>query len=98
MLSATDKLHKLYSTTWEPLVWARSIGLEVINELDVVKAAIMGQAGSSDARGKQGRGSTAWNVTARGIEVLASVADSARMIGGGIGGAVASKLGEVLRK
>ena len=46
-MAAVDKLHKLFSLTSEPIVWARSVGLEVLNELDAVKAAIMMSAGSS---------------------------------------------------
>ncbi|KAG9020626.1 putative ubiquinone biosynthesis monooxygenase, partial [Tulasnella sp. UAMH 9824] len=41
LLSATDKLHKLYGTTFPPVVWARSAGLEVINELESVKSVLM---------------------------------------------------------
>lgn len=48
-MSVIDKLHKLFSTTSEPVVWARSVGLEVLNELDTVKAAIMMSAGGSHA-------------------------------------------------
>ncbi|GAA98596.1 uncharacterized protein L969DRAFT_625299 [Mixia osmundae IAM 14324] len=47
MLSAIDKLHKLYAIESGPLVWARSTGIEVLNELPMVKAALMGQAGAS---------------------------------------------------
>jgi ubiquinone biosynthesis monooxygenase Coq6 len=46
LLSATDHLNSIFSTTSRPLVWARSNGLEVINELDWVKERIMRQAGS----------------------------------------------------
>lgn len=45
-MSATDKLHKLYSTDMLPVVWARSVGVEVLNELDSVKAGIMMTAGA----------------------------------------------------
>ncbi len=34
MMSAVDKLHKLYASTAPPVVWARSTGVEVLNELD----------------------------------------------------------------
>jgi len=46
VMAALDKLHKLYSSTSEPVVWARSVGLEVLNELDSIKAAIMMTAGA----------------------------------------------------
>jgi hypothetical protein len=45
MMSAVDKLHKLYSSTAPPIVWARSTGVEVLNELDALKAGIIGAAG-----------------------------------------------------
>lgn len=46
LLSAVDKLHKLYSSTASPIVWSRSVGLEIVNELDTLKAAIMASAGA----------------------------------------------------
>lgn len=49
ILSVTDKLHKLYSTSSPLLVWARSTGLEVLNELSPIKGAIMAAAGSKQA-------------------------------------------------
>lgn len=54
MLSAVDKLHKLYSVTAEPVVWARSVGVEILNELDTVKAAMMMSAGSYSTRASGG--------------------------------------------
>jgi len=45
MTSAVDKLHKLYASTAPPIVWARSTGVEVLNELDVFKSGIIGAAG-----------------------------------------------------
>lgn len=44
IMGVVDKLHKLYSIESGPLVTLRSWGLEVVNELDRVKAAIMQQA------------------------------------------------------
>ncbi|ORZ02753.1 hypothetical protein BCR43DRAFT_449767 [Syncephalastrum racemosum] len=41
MLSACDKLHKLYSTDFAPITWVRSLGLSAVNQLDFVKAEIM---------------------------------------------------------
>lgn len=46
MLSAVDKLKKLYGTRNGPIVWARSVGLETINELDGLKRMFMGVAGA----------------------------------------------------
>jgi ubiquinone biosynthesis monooxygenase Coq6 len=53
MMSAIDKLHKLYSNDMEPIIWARSVGIEVLNELDSVKAAIMTIAGAQTGVGKE---------------------------------------------
>jgi ubiquinone biosynthesis monooxygenase Coq6 len=47
VMSAVDKLHKIYSSNLDPIVWARSVGLEVLNELDSVKAALMMDAGGN---------------------------------------------------
>jgi ubiquinone biosynthesis monooxygenase Coq6 len=47
IMSAIDKLHKLYALEASPAVWARSTGLEVFNELTSLKAGIMGHAGAS---------------------------------------------------
>jgi ubiquinone biosynthesis monooxygenase Coq6 len=46
IMSAVDKLHKIYSTTAAPVVWARSTGLEILNELDTLKSAVMLSAGA----------------------------------------------------
>lgn len=48
MLSGVDKLSKLYGTRLDPVVWLRSTGLEVVNELGGLKEAFMGVAGAGD--------------------------------------------------
>jgi ubiquinone biosynthesis monooxygenase Coq6 len=45
MMSAVDKLHKLHASTVPPVVWARSPGVEVLNEIDTLKAGIISAAG-----------------------------------------------------
>jgi ubiquinone biosynthesis monooxygenase Coq6 len=50
MMSAVDKLHKLYARTEPPVVWARSTGVEVLNELDTLKAGIIRAAGGVERR------------------------------------------------
>lgn len=82
LLLATDALHKLYGTTVAPVVWARSTGLEVINELGALKGALMGVAGASPGR----RDGAWWNTAASGVEGLSGVADIARAVGGGLKG------------
>ena len=77
-MSAVDKLHKLYSATLEPVVWARSVALEVANELDAVKAGRMMDAGGGRTMGSGWE----WNLLARGVEGLAIGLSAARMLRG----------------
>lgn len=51
MLSATDKLHKLFAREEGPIVWARSTGMEVINEWSGLKNLFMAQAGAKAGEG-----------------------------------------------
>ncbi|KAF9077907.1 ubiquinone biosynthesis hydrox [Rhodocollybia butyracea] len=89
IMSACDKLHKLYSTSFGPLVQLRSVGLEVLNELDSIKAAIMMSAGSvsredrplsysSDAR------AAFFDMAAKGVENIGSAAHVAGIVRGGL--------------
>ena len=79
MLSAVDKLHKLYTTTAEPVVWARSVGLEVINELDTLKTALMVSAGSH--RLDKNPGSVGFGLAAQGLESLAKGLNDMKVVG-----------------
>lgn len=80
-MSAVDKLHKVYSSTAQPVVWARSVGLEVINELDSVKAALMMNAGASSRL----QNASGWDLFAKSIESLAGAASTSKMVSGMIG-------------
>lgn len=84
LLLATDTLHKLYGTTASPVVWARSTGLEIINELSAIKGALMGVAGASPGRGEV----SWWNAAASGVEGLAGAGDVLRAVGGGLKDAI----------
>lgn len=44
MLGTVDKLHKLYSAGSGPVVWGRSLGLEVVERLGPLKGFLMGAA------------------------------------------------------
>lgn len=74
MLSATDSLAKLYSTQNSLAVWARSTGLEAVNEVDALKRVIMGQAGSSSGEPSMG----IWGHIANGIDRGRDVVDLGR--------------------
>ena len=96
MMAAVDKLHKLFSTSFEPLVWARSVGLEVINELDAVKAALMISAGGSVRNGK---GDVNWaNLAAGGISAAASTVEAVRAMGNGIVTTMSARLREIAKR
>ncbi|GAV99750.1 ubiquinone biosynthesis hydrox [Lentinula edodes] len=92
IMSACDKLHKIYGTSSGPLVQLRSVGLEVLNELDSIKAAIMMSAGSvSQTNDKylsyNGDFRTmVFNVAAKGVENINTAAQVAQIIRGGLGG------------
>ena len=76
-----DKLHKLYGTTLPPVVWARSVGLEIVNELDTLKAAIMMSAGSGTSISSKIQRGSAWSTLANGIEAAGSAAGMAKSLG-----------------
>jgi len=82
-LTAVDKLHKLYSTTLPPVVWARSVGLEVINELDAIKAALMVTAGGGGVFpvGDRARG---WDLVAKSLVNFNNASGTAKLVGGGL--------------
>ncbi|KAG5653399.1 hypothetical protein H0H81_000686 [Sphagnurus paluster] len=86
LMSAIDKLHKLYTSTLEPVVWARSVGVEVLNEFDSIKAALMMTAGARDH--KLNNAAAGWNMAAKGVEGLAAGVNAAKLLSGGIGGMI----------
>ncbi|KZP01541.1 ubiquinone biosynthesis hydrox [Calocera viscosa TUFC12733] len=83
LLSVTDKLHKLYGSESAPVVWARSAGLEVINELFAVKGAIMASAGA--AREEPDAGKAVMRFAADAVEVGASTLHGAKTLLTGLG-------------
>ncbi|KAF5362510.1 hypothetical protein D9756_002499 [Leucocoprinus leucothites] len=98
MMAAVDKLHKMYTTDFEPVVWARSTGLEVVNELDSLKAAIMMTAGGSGSHKSSSAELSGWGAVAKGVEALSSAAQVARASGGGIGGIVGTGVQSLVKR
>ncbi|GLB41771.1 putative FAD-dependent monooxygenase required for the C5-ring hydroxylation during ubiquinone biosynthesis [Lyophyllum shimeji] len=95
LMAAIDKVHKLYTTTFEPIVWTRTVGVEVLNELDSVKTALMMTAGARDH--KINESAVGWNLAAKGVESLAAGVNAARVVGGGIREMIGTGLQEVLK-
>ncbi|EAU90565.2 COQ6 monooxygenase [Coprinopsis cinerea okayama7 len=85
LMAANDKLHKIYSTELEPIVWARSVGLEVVNELDSLKAALMISAG---AKPRHESYSAVWETAAKVIPNVSTVFEISRKVVPTIGGAL----------
>ena len=92
MMAVIDKLHKIYSSTSEPLVWARSVGIEVLNEIDTVKTAMISAAGANSATG-EGQG---WTQVAVGIENLTRGLNTAKLVSDGVVGGLGTRLQRVL--
>lgn len=98
-MSGMDKLHKLYASTFEPVVWARSVGLEVINEFDSLKAAIiMAAGGYPRPHSNDGNSSfVPWNLLAKGVEGIAAGVSARNVIQSGLSGMVSSGLQGLLK-
>jgi len=71
VMSSVDKLHKIYGTENEAVVWARSVGVEALNELDTIKAAMMMFAGADGP--KSPAGSMGWNFAGNAVGTLGTV-------------------------
>lgn len=88
VMSAVDKLHKLYSINSGPVVWARSIGVEVLNELDTLKAAMMMTAGvQADIRATNG-----WIAAGRGWKSAVDAIRVGKLLGRSLASAASSQL------
>jgi ubiquinone biosynthesis monooxygenase Coq6 len=84
-MSAVDKLHKLYASTVPPVVWARSTGVEVLNELDTLKAGIISAAGGRPSAGIVP--GSPWGMVAGGVDALVSgtrIGTGLKSVAGGI--------------
>lgn len=67
-----------------PVVWTRSVGLEVINELDTIKAALMVAAGSGVDGPRFGGNASGWEFAAKSLENLSRAADTAKVVQSGL--------------
>ena len=86
VMSFIDKLHKLYAIEAQPVVWARSTGVEILNELPYLKGAMMGTAGAHNANRNGNAG--LWGAVATAFEY----ADGARGIGGAVLGGLRNRI------
>ena len=93
MISATDKLQKLYGTRLRPIVWARSVGLEVVNEWTGLKGGLMGVAGGrgETSRKSRGDGGLVWNAAGSGVEAISAVFDTGRTLAGVVGNLIGER-------
>ncbi len=83
MLSATDKMQKLYGSTLSPVVWARSVGLDVLNEWTGAKRRVMLAAGAGSTGGD---GLAAWwDLGASAVSSAAGAMEGVRKIWNGTG-------------
>ncbi|KAM0751582.1 ubiquinone biosynthesis hydrox [Meredithblackwellia eburnea MCA 4105] len=80
ILSGCDHLSSLYGTTSSPIVWARSNGLEIINELDSVKNFIMGGVGGSAT--SRSTSFNPWGSIGTAIEGVGNVVQIAKGVAG----------------
>lgn len=95
IMSFIDKLHKLYAVEHsKPIVWARSTGVEILNELPSLKGAMMGTAGATQDRSSQaGLGSAGvW----RGLASAVELADGAKTVGGAVLGGLRNRLSRAI--
>lgn len=100
LLSTCDHLASLYGTQFGPVVWARSTGLEIVNELPAVKNLLMGGAGGAEVKseGRGGRSSGAWGVAANVLETAGQAKDMLKLGGAMLGSMVKKRASEFVVK
>ncbi|KAI5476153.1 ubiquinone biosynthesis monooxygenase COQ6 [Pseudohyphozyma bogoriensis] len=91
LLSTTDHLSSLYASQSPPLVWARSTGLEIINELDGIKNLIMGGAGAHSGEKSAGP----WGAVASALEGVQGAVDTAKGVGAMVGMGLAQRFAQM---
>lgn len=92
-MSGVDKLAKLYGTRLGPIVWLRSTGIEIINEIPSVKDLFMGIAGAGvrpygeTAEKGMNRDKNDWTtIAATAAQQIGSALDGARALFGSVAG------------
>lgn len=102
LLSACDHLASLYASRNPAIVWLRTNGLEVVNELPAVKNLLMGGAGASSSSFSSSASSSSrgagWGLTATAFEQVARVKDVVGLIGGIAAGAIKKRATEFVVK
>ena len=78
-------------------MWARSVGLEVLNELDSVKAAIMLNAGSRSSRAGLSGTQLGVNFGADAVETIARNLSGVSTLTQGVAGMVGDGLQKALQ-
>lgn len=93
IMNVIDKLHKLYAMESKPIVWARSTGVDVLNQLPGIKGAMMGTAGA-----KEGANSSARKALWGGVAKAYEFAEGARSIGGMLGKMAKNRIASAVSK
>jgi ubiquinone biosynthesis monooxygenase Coq6 len=93
VMNVIDKLHKLYAQQAAPIVWARSTGVEILNELPSLKKLMMGTAGARDDKGSPKR-----KAVYGGMAKAYEMAEGARNIGGVFAGIVRQRIANAVSK
>lgn len=68
LLTTTDTLHHVFASRSGPINWARGIGLDVINEIEPLKKALMENAGALPPKSGQARAEGWGSTAATGLE------------------------------
>lgn len=93
VMNVIDKLHKLYAQEAKPIVWARSTGVEILNQLPTLKGIMMGGAGAKTDKSSNAR-QNVWGGVAKAYEL----ASGARDLGGMLGKMAKSRIATALSK
>lgn len=80
IMAVTDKLHKIYRNSSSPIVWARTVGVEVLNELTSLKAAMMFSAGAHSTNDHSQRDLTLFKLLTHGVELATGSIDYAKSL------------------